>query len=176
MNYRKQRVSLLFILAFGLTAVNAQNSLVVNEKGGIKTSALIEKISKLTFLNGSMTVFKTDGNNQQYAISNVLSMNFAVLHTGILPAKKINDIKYTLFPVPVTDLLHIRKETSGSNSVLINIIDICGEVVYKQTNSPIDESTTIQINTSQLPPGLYLCRLKNGNSIETIKFVKSSQK
>lgn len=71
----------------------------------------------------------------------------------------IAKISFNIYPNPADDLLNIILD-EPSREVTIQLIDILGKVVFEQKYYSSQES--IQINTSQLIPGIYVVTINAG--------------
>jgi hypothetical protein len=172
MRFKKIKLSAIFLLSFGLTGMQAQNSLYVKEKTGKQTSFALNSIRKLTFPLGNMVVNKTNGITSTYALSDIRYMNFTNLTTiaSLSGGKESEDIK--LYPNPVVDHLQISFKSIKAGKASVQIFDLDGKVLLQQTINIQDGTNNSIISVSELPEGLYILHLQNGNKLESIKFLK----
>ena len=171
MRHKRLKLSAVLLLGLGLTGL-AQNKLYVKEKAGTQTAFVLSDVRKLTFPSGSIIVNKNDGNTSTYALSNIRYLNFTDLSVGVSQFANQETGNIILFPNPVTDELKINFQSAGKWNLQIDIIDIQGKVLHQENISSQTGINFFTINIAQLPQGLYLCRLQNGNKVETIKFIK----
>lgn len=75
---------------------------------------------------------------------------------------------FRLFPNPVTTLLTIALEKTPP-SVTVEILNIQGQILKTQTISTA--STLLNIDVTDLPEGIYFCRLNHSNT--TLSFLKN---
>jgi len=61
----------------------------------------------------------------------------------------------------------------SSGTVEIRILDAQGKTICIKNERIYDGPNLINIELSDLPKGLYVCRIKNGKSTETRKFLKN---
>jgi hypothetical protein len=162
---------LLFIIAFSI--LKAQNALIINEKTGTQTSFSINSLRKLTFPTGSILVNKTDGSTSNFALGAIRSLNFSDIIISISQIDIGGRGKLTLYPNPVIDQLHIAYNTHIVGSVFLKITDLQGRIMHQQTISSQMGTNQIIILVTELRGGLYLFHLQNGNSVESIKFLKN---
>lgn len=172
MRQKKTILSAFLLLGLGLSGLKAQNTLLVNEKSGTKTSFALSGIRKLTFPAGSITVTKKDLSSATFALSDISYLNFNILTTNISLLKDQGS-KIKLYPNPAADQLQINYESLKAGESLLEIRDIQGKVLRQQCI--ISQSGTNQaiINVAELPAGFYICILHNGSKMETIKFLKN---
>jgi hypothetical protein len=96
-------------------------------------------------------------------------LNFADLSLGT--KKYVQSLKnIVLYPNPVEDFLHLSFVNALQGAIQIQICTLEGRVVQQQNH--IDNSNTATLSVIRLPSGLYLCKVNNGISSETIKFIK----
>lgn len=163
----------VLLLSFCFTYVKAQNTLFVKEKTGVQTPYAIADIKKLSFASGNMIVNKENGNTTAYALAGLLYLNFGNgIYAGIPPIGVERNSAITLYPNPVNDQLHIQYESVTPEDIQLKITDIQGRLVLQQSISIHSGTNEISIPVEQLPQGLYLCGLRNGNKLETNKFLK----
>jgi hypothetical protein len=160
----------MFIAGSGLSGLKAQNTLIVKESGK-QTAYALKSIRKLTFAGGDMIITQSGGKYHPYGLTSVSSLDFITVSTDILrPGKQKST--FVLYPIPVTDQLHIRYGEKKGGIAHIEIADMQGRVVYRQGIHEQDGNGEEIINLSQLAKGLYLCRLQYGDQIETCSFLK----
>ena len=70
----------------------------------------------------------------------------------------------SVFPNPVRDRLNIVLNVASD----LQIVDISGKTMF----SYIGCSENCSIDVSELTPGVYFCRVKNNDNVQTVKFVK----
>lgn len=85
-----------------------------------------------------------------------------------------DQLNVTAAPNPFTDELNVQLNLNEGSEVTIQLYDIVG----KETNVPTiinnfdSGANTITMSTSELPPGIYLLRIKCNGLTKTIKVVK----
>jgi len=172
MHFLKLSIILLFSVHFSQLFLSAQSMLYFKENSGTQTSFTLSDISKLILDEGNVLVHKTDGNSNSYAITDIryLSFNDFMTRTPLIPCERNSTT--ILYPNPADDLLQIRFETVKEGNVYLEIADIQGRILQREYTTSQTGSNHWLINISRLPAGLYICRLKNRNILETIKFIK----
>ena len=170
MRHKKLKLSVLLLLVFGLTGLQAQK-MYVKEKSGIQSSYLLTDIKKMSFSSGNIAIQRTNGSSDQFSLSGLRYLNFTDLSVGIAPlAETTRGLNLQVYPNPVVDVLNIKLITDEAQPGRIEILSLVGKVVHVEKIN--GHSDVYQINTSSLTKGLYLCRITNGTIIETIKFIK----
>lgn len=172
MLHKKIKLGALLFLAFGLTKIQAQSTMYVLENNGTQTPYAISGIRSLTFPTANVQVNKNDGSSVAYALSNIRYLNFNSLTTTISETDSKSVSYVTLSPNPVTDQFQISYNSVQASNVYLKIVDVQGRVLHQQTIISQSGNNQLQISTSQLPKGIYVCHLQNGNTIKNIKLIK----
>lgn len=154
--------------------IDAQRVLNVKSKSGTISSYTISTIKNLTFLSGNMTINKKDLTSNSFTIAAMRYMFFGndMLNT----TDRINDnltTKLCLYPNPTVDVIFLRFSSKSSNNAQVEIIDLQGRIVLKETFSSQLGINSHEINVSELHHGLYLIQLQHDNIIESTKFIKN---
>ena len=76
------------------------------------------------------------------------------------------DAALTVYPNPTDDLLNV--ELSGAGIATIALYDLQGRMVYSQnpSNSPAEHSPTATVNMRNIPAGVYVLRVTDGDGKE----------
>jgi len=80
----------------------------------------------------------------------------------------VGNHNFTVYPNPVMDQLYISLASAKGN-IQVDIINLQGKVVLTQTVAAANQTS---INVSNLNKGIYICRVIQGSSVETIKIIK----
>lgn len=117
-----------------------------------------------------MNVEKADGTSSSYSISGIRKLDFAGISTDIQISQQIGKSEEgtKLYPNPVIDQLYIKKTLVEECEVLVEILDLQGKILLKETISAMNG-----INVSGLQKGMYICRLYTCEKVENIKFLKN---
>jgi endoglucanase len=170
MSYKEVKLIFLFLLSF--TGVHAQSALYLIERSGAQTPIPLDNIRKLTFTSKNMTVNKTDGNSTNYKLGDLQYLSF-IDHSSIVSQMMNGDNNYlTVYPNPAVDQLQIRFASTTSETVQLKFLNMQGVIFYHQTTISQTGTNQIMISVSQLPVGLYICQMQNGNKTESIRFLK----
>ena len=169
MRNRKLGFCVVVLISIGFIGIQAQSILNVKENSGSNTSFYTNDIRKLTFSGGDLDVGKIDGSSSLYAISGIRKLEFTGISTDIqIPQKrKQTSEAIKLYPNPVNDFLYIKDNPDEECQFIIEILDLQGKVLQKETISRMNG-----INVSDLPKGMYICRVYIRDEIENIKFLK----
>ena len=161
----------LIVFSLSFSALKAQN-LYVLENSGQQTSYVIGSINKLHFSSGELFIEMQSGSSDNYLLADLRYVNFTdLLHipAQIVPAKPEMD----LYPNPVSGTLHIRCYMPGTETAILDIISTDGRLVYSEYLPDGNETLSWQTDLSAIPEGLYLCRVHNGRTMITKKFIKN---
>lgn len=78
-----------------------------------------------------------------------------------------------VFPNPASTELTLDVPVTEEVSTQIAVFDMAGKLVLQKTDALSKGNSQTKLNVSQLPNGVYLLRVQNGNYIENRKFVIS---
>jgi hypothetical protein len=169
---KKLIIIFLFLIVLGLTGLTAQ-TMFVKETNETQTEYILSDVKMMKFSSGNITISKTDGNSDTYALSGLSYLNFIDISTGIVPvASKTEVMKLQVYPNPVADVLSINIQFPKyeNQTGVIEILSIEGKIFYTQMIN--SQANIYQVNVTSFPKGLYLCKINNGKTIETLKFLK----
>lgn len=172
MNCKKIKLIAILLFCLCITGVFAQNSLNVKEKTDLQTLFSFDKIKKLTFTPGYLTVNKTDGNSSTYSLSSIHYLNFIDQVTDVSRINSLENSKIKIYPNPASEQLQIRFETSKAGKAYLKIMNVQGKVFHQQTIATLNGTNLEIIPVAQLPKGFYISYLQIGNKLESIKFLK----
>lgn len=138
-----------------------------------------------TFTGGGMTSTITTTYTYVYSGNNavVLSINCGtkaistyqtIIHIGSTTDVPTYGFEQGLFvyPVPFNDKINVDFTSQKSDAVNISIMDASGRlVISKKVNSTSGVNST-QVNTSQLPSGVYILNIQNSDGVVRKQIVK----
>ena len=169
MRYKILIVILISLIGSGQTGVLAQTMYLLNQDD-TQTSYLLSEIQKMTFFSDSISIGSNTGSSEIYALNDIHYLNFNDFFTTVLPLADKTKGNLHIYPNPVTDVLNFHIQSEMGQQLKIEIFSIEGRIVFTETISHSAHVNQIQLNT--LPKGIYLCRIMNGTTIETAKFIK----
>jgi len=158
-------------LGLSPTLIQAQ-TFFIKEKSGSQTFVALDNIRNLRFTVGLVTVNKTDGSSSDIFMSDIRYLSFINYSTGVSQNNLKTDDGLALYPNPVINELHINYESVQESKVQIGIFNIQGQLIQQENTTSRPGINNWNINVYNLPRGLYMVHLQNGNKIETIKFIK----
>lgn len=113
-------------------------------------AGLTSLIDEKGLQNGTLTNFGLNGNNSNWGTEDELS------------TENFDGTTVKVYPNPTNDFLYISGIANAEN---LQIIDSLGRIVSKQTTS----ENQLQINVSQLKPGMYFVAIENAPPIRFLK-------
>lgn len=87
-----------------------------------------------------------------------------------IPEPGANRLNAAAYPVPATNVLHIRLDGAQGGPVRLIIYDIMGNIALDL--QPDQAASAITVPVSQLLPGMYFYEIFNGNKVVRNKFIK----
>lgn len=80
--------------------------------------------------------------------------------------------KLNMYPNPVDNKLYVELDLKESKDVLINILNVAGQTVFKN-NVRVNQTDVLELNTDKLPVGVYMVNFVIANMNVTRKLVIS---
>lgn len=109
--------------------------------------------------------------NENYYFEYEVDFIFNVAPRNILGVNGPNSFaNIDVFPNPVSDIINIQGITEKGASSEVEILDLSGKVILHKTI--INSSQDIMVDVSLLPAGLFILKVRNGESIYTQKISK----
>ncbi|GJM31197.1 MAG: hypothetical protein DHS20C18_01980 [Saprospiraceae bacterium] len=109
----------------------------------------------------------TDADTSAY--SNVAQISFNTSATSSL----FNQQSVQLYPNPVQNQLTITIENTARGSLSVSLVDVVGhQVVQQQSHNKYTEQTTLNMDLTELPAGIYLLRLRMDEEEGAFRIVK----
>ena len=88
--------------------------------------------------------------------------------TGTEPSRVVTGTRYSIYPNPVSDLLHISSGHSPGGLYSYRVVDLSGAV---QLSGKMNNGEPGRIDTTPLAPGIYLIRFEADDYQENHKFI-----
>jgi hypothetical protein len=165
------KARLIALMLFSLGISGHAQTMDLTDWSGTKSSFAINDIRKITFSGGNMTINDHDGYPETIALKDICHANFTGLSTGDNPFDNKKPDFPVLFPNPVQDILTLNYKSSGE-VIHFEVMTMDGKIVYRKVINVLSETIQTDMNVTSLPKGLYLCRLIDGQIIQTLKFLK----
>jgi hypothetical protein len=83
----------------------------------------------------------------------------------------IEGVSFGLYPNPAGDFLTLDISSDKNMPIKINMINMSGQLVYSQNEQLQTNKNLFQLNTSNIPSGIYLVQLLNENGVLTKKLI-----
>lgn len=116
-------------------------------------------------------IFEADNNDVTTGVNNAFYQNTEI-QTNETNSKLENN-NFKAYPNPFSNQINLINEGIEQEKVLIELIDINGNIVYISKNNDIFTTALIQsIDTSNLPNGVYFCKITSTLGSKTTKLVK----
>lgn len=173
MQQLKLKLGIILLLFTGIAELQAQNMLYVKTTNGTETSFSLNGIRKLTFPMRTISVNHTDGKTDLIPFKDIRFLNFTPGISGIISLAEQDNNSIALFPNPVIDQLTVMFQSYTDEPVSIQIIDMHGKIVYRETGSTVNGQNYFYLKIPNLSAGLYVCCINNGRKIVTSKFLKN---
>ncbi|MBQ1695834.1 MAG: T9SS type A sorting domain-containing protein, partial [Bacteroidales bacterium] len=77
---------------------------------------------------------------------------------------EVSSDEIILYPNPANDMISVEINVASD----LQIVDLSGKTMF----SYIGCSEKCDIDVSGLKPGVYFCRIRNNDKVQTVKFVK----
>ncbi len=118
-----------------------------------------------------ITVYKKGGVVGFECIDRTLQ---ACATTGIAENYPINKAPILISPNPFQSTINIDFNSSETNPVSIGIYDVLGkEIMNIQFNQFLTSERVIEVDLSKLNTGIYFCKIKSNDNLQTIKLIKN---
>jgi Secretion system C-terminal sorting domain len=164
MSHKKLKLSIVLFLGFGLTALQAQES--INATGGNASGnggSVSYTVGQVwcqiqTGTNGSVA----EGVQQAYEISVVI---------GLKEAKSIN-LSVLAYPNPTSDFLTLSIDEFDNSNLKYQLYDMNGKLLQSEKIT----DNLISIVMSNFVPGSYIVKVVHENKeVKTFKIIKNRQ-
>lgn len=165
-NFLKPNQILLICCCILILESQAASILNIREKNGNQTNIALVEIKKIIFSSGNILINKNTGTSESFPLNEIRYLDFS--ENLSIEQPLVIGMRTALFLNPAGCVVNLRFPTLTSGD--IQIISLDGKTIYNQSIQK--QSTEVQINVTNLERGLYICRIYNGTSTESIKFNK----
>lgn len=125
-------------------------------------------IAKLVVSSGDLNLHLNNLTVQNYPLTSIRSITFTAGTSG--QAQQREQVAFRMYPNPVTNILTIETTSQHRSSGTIEIISLDGRTLISLRSN--FENSTNQVDVSSLAQGAYICRIRNGNQVSSLQFVK----
>jgi Secretion system C-terminal sorting domain len=162
MRHKKLKLSAVLLLVFGLTGLQAQES--VNATGGNASGSG----GSASYSVGQITYQTHTGTNGSVAQGVQQPFEISVV-TGIVEAKDIN-LTVSAYPNPTTDYLTLSVDNFKMSNLSYQLHDMQGKLL--ETEKITGKQTSIVM--SNLVPATYFIKvIQNNKEVKTFKIIKN---
>ena len=77
-----------------------------------------------------------------------------------------------VFPNPTSDKLTLRYELSEGQEVNVQLKDLSGKVIYRETTTATQGVNQMELNMSKFNSGMYFLQLETDNKLHIEKVMK----
>ncbi len=95
-----------------------------------------------------------------------------VTYSSIVPVTVLDNGVVVISPNPVRDAVHVVMQSAGNSNVTLQIVDINGNILATQKVSVATGRNEIMIPAASLTNGVYVLKVIENNTTQTIRFVK----
>ncbi|WP_161887810.1 S8 family serine peptidase [Pontibacter russatus] len=89
-----------------------------------------------------------------------------------LPQLPLKSTAYITNPVQEQDIILALGPDWWSQAVQVQVLDMTGKTLYNQAIGAAAREQVLQLDPFRLKTGVYLCRLRSGSRVVTLRFVK----
>lgn len=157
-------VPLRKMLAPGDTLIHSLN---LNINARVNQSVLVNAL----VLNGAFFNRSTNDindpvtTNNQNGILNMVWYNFQGWGVSVDRPEYVNNLH--IYPNPASDIINIQMEVVKLESTTVELYDLSGRLVAEHTNISNLGTGEFQLNVADVPNGVYLVRVTNGEEVHT---------
>lgn len=170
----KTRLGILLGCVWVAVTLSAGNEeLRISLTDGSVEAVSLESIQKIVFDGSGGMVIQLTDESRRFDLAALQNMVFASTGTGLKPEPAVTPSNQLRVIVnPVQDVLRLRFTTEGTEEVLIQVFDRSGRLLMGRLLAPGQCQDEVQLPVSDLPDGLYLCRVVCNKRVQVAKFVK----
>ncbi len=147
-------------VSFPITAT-ASSTLAVTFASSDPLVASISGSTVTILKAGTVTITATQAGNDRW---NSATAEQTLTITSVTAIGEGKENKFSVYPNPVSDMLHFKGE--GSESIKVSIFNLTGTKVW----SGIVKERSVDV--SQFPTGVYILKISNKKENQIIRFVK----
>ena len=179
MNYEPKskvmkKISLLFLLFYGLVAINTANaqvySMIIDHSGG-PTCHPLDDVQIITFTSTDLNA-NVNATIVPYVMGDVNKITFDLCTVGI--NEEVASSVVAVYPNPTTGVVTLDINNETATEFVVNIYNVTGALVSSNTYPAKGGLLNETINLSSYVDGIYLIRINSGNDIITKKIIKNN--
>jgi hypothetical protein len=162
----KQKFFALCLFGQLFTTIQAQTMNLI-PISGLSTAYAVANIKKITFSDGNLVVTNT-GATGTFALAGNRSILFSSTPLSTATNALVKNSFY-LYLNPIMAVLTISNVDASAIMTDYDIISLDGRILKTKHNINRNEA---QIGVSDVPSGVYFCRITTDHSTQTLKFLK----
>ncbi len=170
MKQRRIKFQILLALLVSTSFVaQAQNQLIVTLTNGQTDAFNVSDIRSIKFANNTMKLTENSGTQSSWPMADISQYAFSDA-TSIGQNTLAGSDQTRIFPNPVSDNLSIEYRTSVESKIAIELLDYTGKVL-RTVYSGMHQGKVTYTWKSDLPAGIYLCRIASKQKSTSKTFV-----
>ncbi len=164
-----KRIAVAFVLMALIMPLSNTMAQVMNvHESGAVTTYDLSNISSMRFSAGNVTVNTLENGTATFALSGVDKLTFTHIINSTTDIQQEDVPLLVAFPNPVKNVLNLNINGNGLAGQ-VHIVSLSGQLMQSVA---VQTNKGMQINVSELPSGMYICRYVNGAEYQTVKFIK----
>lgn len=86
--------------------------------------------------------------------------------------RKLASITFDAVPNPATDLVQLRFDLPGAQTLSIALLNLQGQTLVQEEHTLAQGQHNLPLHLNQFPAGIYLLQLKTSSGIQTLRLLK----
>lgn len=169
MKENRFKIIATLVLGIWLTGLQAQ-TLRVKQAEGTETAYSLAEISKLSFSEGSLQITNNENNINTYELIALRYLTVSEIAVGLNEPIKFSEMNLKVYPNPVNNVLTVQLDDTGKTKSSLEILSVNGKVLSTRS---VTGMQTVHLDLGHLERGIYICRVRNGETLKTAKIVKN---
>ena len=156
-------------LLFLANPITAQYQFILTLNNGEETAVLVSEIQSIKFESQSLILNQADGNTFNWLISDINNYRFDSVTSATL-AEEIETSQIEIYPNPSNGQVVFSFSNPNKQRVSIGIFDLLGQEILMVYSGMQEGKQTYSLDT-QIPSGVYICKVFGGQRIWTKSFI-----
>ena len=156
-------------LLFLANTIEAQYQFVLTLNNNEVSTVPVPEIQSIKFDGQTMNLFKTDGSSLSWLISDINNYRFDNVTTTAL-AEEIETSQIEIYPNPSNGQAVFSYSSPDKQRVSIGIFDLLGQEILMLYSGIQEGKQTYSLDT-QIPSGVYICKVVGDQRIWTKSFI-----
>jgi len=175
--YRKAMFTFLLLLCIVITNLHAQK-IYFQFSNSTYSQYFLSDIHTITFTASDMNLNMADGSMVALPLNTISNFNYTgfSVNTGITGLTRGSGI--SVYPNPGNGTITIHYNAPSPGNVSIDFLSTSGEILNTVTRQSKEGNNEIPLIAKDfagqdLPPGIYLCRIRNSENSSVTKIIIS---